>query len=362
MFNNSSLYCLQVHYLWFQIDLFMLYRLIVVKLLCLNVTFFAFAQNVEEFQSFSVIKDSSERKLSVNFETTSFLKNNEYNNNFSKGFTGIGTFVKPTIEYYFTNSTKVNLGGYFLKYSGLNSFSDITPIITIQQKLNDQFELVFGSLHGALNHNIKEPLYRFDRYYQNYIEYGVQVLHNSKYIQSDLWLNWEEFIFQNDPFQEEFEAGSVTEFKFSNNRWMINLPLQLLMVHKGGQIDTSPNPAISIFNGVTGAEIGISLDKERSIAVEPLFYIYQGLDLPQTGVNSQLFDGGNAFALNIKYEGKSFNTALGYWNANQFIAPKGEYLYMSISENNPTFSQVNRELITGKINFIKMISESGSVN
>lgn len=336
----------------------MIIKHLVVFFLCLIVSIFALAQNVEEFQSYSALKDSSERKLSFNFEMTSFVKNNEYDNSFTKGFTGIGTFVKPTIQYYFTNSTKVNLGGYFLKYSGVKSFSEVTPIISVQQKINKQFELIIGTLYGALNHKIKEPLYRFDHYYQNNIENGLQLLHKSKHIQSDLWLNWKRFIFQNDPFQEELEGGSVTDFKFSKKKWIFNFPLQLLMAHKGGQIDSSPNLAISIFNGVTGIEIGRKLNKERSVVLEPLFYVYQGLDLPLTGVNSRLFDSGNAFSLKIKYKGKSVNASLGYWNANKFIAPKGEYLYMSVSENNPTFSQVNRALLTGKINFIKTISES----
>lgn len=316
------------------------------------------AQNTTEFNTKKSLCDSCERNISLQFETSSFVKNNEYNNSFTKGFTGIGTYLKPTVEYYFTNTTKVNLGGYFLKYSGLNSFSQITPIFSVQQKLNNQFEIVLGSLYGALNHNIKEPLYRFDRYYQNNVEYGLQVLHDSKNVTSDLWVNWEKYIFNNDPFQEEFEAGFVSEFVFSKNKVSFNIPLQLLMVHKGGQIDTSPNPAISIFNGTSGLDLGYKINENSRLSLESLLYIYQGLDLPQTGVNSQLFNSGSAYSINLKYKNKVFNSSIGYWNANRFIAPKGEYLFMSISENNPTFTQENRTLLTGKVNFVKTISES----
>lgn len=336
----------------------MLFKTLLFSLLIFSSVVVLNAQNTTEFNTKKSLCDSCERNISLQFESSAFVKNNEYNNNFTQGFTGIGTYLKPTVEYYLTNTTKVNLGGYFLKYSGLNSFSQITPIFSVQQKLNNQFEIVLGSLYGALNHNVKEPLYRFDRYYQNNVEYGLQVLHDSKNVTSDLWVNWEKYIFNNDPFQEEFEAGSVSEFVFSKNKVSFNIPLQLLMVHKGGQIDTSPNPAISIFNGTSGLDLGYKINENSRLSLESLLYIYQGLDLPQTGVNSQLFNSGSAYSINLKYKNKVFNSSIGYWNANRFIAPKGEYLFMSVSENNPTFTQENRTLLTGKVNFVKTISES----
>lgn len=329
-----------------------------IKLLIISVFFLGntYSQN---FNTKKLLCNDCENNLYLKIESTSFLKNNEYFNPYTKGFTGIGVFLKPAIEYYISQSTKVDLGAYLLKYSGVERFNKVIPLFSIQQKLGENIDLIFGNLHGTLSHQIEEPLFRFDRYYQYSVEYGVQVWYHSPTIESDLWINWEKYIFKNSPFQEEFTIGSVSNFRIlKKNRFSMYLPLQLFIFHKGGQIDSSPKGVSSIFNGVIGFSFRYQLNEFNTLGLESLFFKYKGLDLPSVGENSQLFDKGKAVYFKLKYIHKKHKFSLGYWKSNQFIAPKGEYLFLNISEYDNTFGKDNKELVTAKFSTEYSISKS----
>lgn len=314
--------------------------------------------NSQSFIENSSLSDSSTHQLSLNISATTFIKNNEYINQFVLGYTGIGFFTKPTFEYYLTPNTKVNAGVYLLKYSGINTFSQVIPVFSIQHRLTKNLDIILGNIYGTTNHKLKEPIFRQDRYYKNNVEYGLQLLWKSKYITSDLWVNWERYIFDNDPFQEELFAGSASCFKlYSNSNFEFNIPLQLVIAHKGGQIDSSSNRISSLANMVTGLEIDYKIAEKQKISFESLLFSYRGISFPETGINSQLFKNGNAIYLKLKYQNSFMNAMVGYWKANQFIAPRGEYLFHSVSEFKNDYSKKNRSLVTSKIVFTKKISK-----
>ena len=320
----------------------------------------SFAQN---FKTNNFLCDSCEREISLRIESSSFIKNNEYFNKLSKGFTGLGFFLKPSFEYYFAKNTKATAGVYLLKYSGVDQFTQVIPLFSIQHKLTKNLELILGSLYGALNHQLEEPLYRFDRYYQDNIEYGMQFLYHTSKIESDLWLNWEKFIFTNSPYQEELVFGNTSNFiAYQSQKLRVELPIQFLISHKGGQIDSSPNPVASIANGMSGIKINYQINAERNLSIETLFFLYNGWNLPESGVNSQPYKDGTAAYFKVHYNNNNFHSILGYWSSNKFISPRGESLFLSVSDWDENFAQEKRKLITAKIEwghpitkFIKVI-------
>lgn len=302
--------------------------------------------------------DSCSKNLNFRFESSSFFKNNEYESHFATSFTGIGLMLKPSMEYYFGSNTKLNLGAFGLKYSGLNGFSELIPIYQIHHKLINGFELVLGSLNGNLNHDLAEPLYRFDRYYLNNVEYGIQLLHKSKYMDSDLWLNWEQFIFERDPYQEEFTIGNHSKIMLLNrNKIEINADFQLLIYHRGGEIDSYVGPSFYIFNSGYGCDFSF---KKRSInyTFRPRYLIYGSQGLPDSGENYKPYKNGRGFLCSGDLDHKYFYIESGYWNGNQFISSSGEYLYMSMSESDPSFYQAERQLIYNKFRLKRHIGNN----
>ena len=314
------------------------------------------AQNI--FLTRELLCDSCNKHLNLRFESSSFFKNNEYEGHFATGFTGIGVMFKPTLEYYFNKNTKLNFGAFGLKYSGLDGLSQFVPIYQIQHKVMNGFELVFGSIYGNLNHDLAEPLYRFDRYYLNNVEYGVQMLNHSKFLDSDLWLNWEQFIFEGDPFQEEFTLGNHTKIKFLNRkRLKIKGDCQLLIYHKGGEIDTYMGPAFYLFNGAYGLDFQFKT-KFINYAIRPKFLTYHGEGFPENGKNSNPYKNGNGLLFSGDLEHKYFYIETGYWNGNKFVSPNGESLYLSVSESNSDFHQDNRQLYYTKFRLKRHMSRN----
>ena len=175
-----------------------------------------YSQDNSIFLTYNEVKDTNEYKLFFDFKSTSFLKNNEYFE-IIRGWTGIGFMLKPQLTYQPTKTTKIEAGYFLEKFSGRSSFYKPLPLFRIKQKLSKSLEVVMGHLYGNLNHKLAEPMFQFDRYYSDNVEYGIQFLFNNKYFESDLWINWEKFIFYNDPFKEEFILGNVSSFKYRIN-------------------------------------------------------------------------------------------------------------------------------------------------
>lgn len=330
--------------------------------IAINITiailFFTGITKAQHFQTKELLCDTCEGDLNLLVESSSFTKNNEYLSPFAQGITGIGVQVKPTLEYYLNKNTKANIGAYALKYSGVNNLSQVTPIFSIHHKICKGAEVVFGNIYGNLNHELEEPLYRFDRYYTNNIEYGFQFLHQSKYIETDLWVDWDKFIFEGDPFQEEFTAGNHTKLKvYNSDKFEFTADIQALLSHKGGEIDTYEGPAIYIFNGAYGFDVRYKTEK-FSFGLSPKALWYRGLRMPVSGNNFHHYKHGNGLLVKADVDHKYFNFKLGYWHGEKFIGSKGEYLYMSVSETNDKLKQDTRKIITAKLSVKRPISKN----
>lgn len=310
------------------------------------------------FNTISYLCDTCSNELSLSFESTSFQKNNEFESEFAQGLTGIGIQVQPSLEYYFNENTKGKLGVYALKFSGRDELSKVIPVFSIQHKICDGLELVFGNIYGNLNHELDEPLYRFDRYYRNNVEYGFQALHKSKYATVDLWVNWEQFIFEGDPFQEEFMVGNHTKFNILNWKGLsLQGDAQVLISHKGGEIDTYDGASIYIFNGGYGVNARYQF-KNLSVGITPRLYWYRGVRIPDVGNNSFKYKHGSAFYLRGDVEHKYFRFEAGIWKSEKFVSARGEALFMNISENDEKVFQKHRNIVTSKLALKRQISSN----
>lgn len=296
-----------------------------------------------------ILRDSNDKVLSFRFENTNFVKDNEYLSNLTNNATYIGFFAKPTLEYYLTNNTKINAGIFLLKYSGLNNFSQAIPIFSVQQRLNNHLDLVMGSLYGTTYHELDEPILGIDNYFNDNIEYGTQFLYHSTHFNSDLWINWEKFIFVGDPYRERFHVGWSSHFKYDINSLRIYVPIQFYTYHQGGTIASSSEPVYSIFNGASGIKLKYNFNKANSISFEPMVYLYNALSSPDSGRYALDITDGKAFYMNLKFSGKYIDASVGYWYAKDFVAPYGEYLFQSLSVKDPNYYQKYRKLIPLKI-------------
>lgn len=295
------------------------------------------------FSQKSFLKDTL--KLSFHLNNANFVWNNEYFNDIVKGYTLIGFFFTPTIEYRFTPHIKANGGVHLLKYSGKDKFSQIAPVYSVSYQKKD-FSLLFGTLKGTINHRLSEPILLQERYFTNHLESGIQALWNKPKFFLDIWLDWRNFIVQNDSKQEVLTAGiSAQAYVFKNENWELLLPISLLLEHRGGQIDTSSVAMKTAMNYSFG------LQATRHLPFKYLSKIritsqYIGFLDNSPSVNSLFKDGYGLLTKLSLYKGKSF-FSIAYWEAEKYLSLLGHPMYQSFSANGK--HKNNRKLFISKL-------------
>jgi len=321
-----------------------------------------FAQT-KTFRTYIPLQPEDTGKLFFHVESTAFLKNNEYFSPFAYGYTGIGIYFKPTLDYYFSSRLAINAGVYMLKYAGLDNLTQTIPIFTIRYKPAENIDIIMGNIYGTGNHRLAEPLFRYDLFYQHHIEYGIQFLWNSKHFKTDLWLNWRHFIQPGDTTQEKLTVGSNSSIILYDDRSIkVVVPVQLLINHIGGQLAPPPRPEITtLLNGYIGADVSFKLNENWSLGVSENIALYNGLAYPSEGPGYLPAKKGWGSYSKIVVSLKNWHLVTGYWHGDNFIAPLGETLFQSISEIDPHVYSRNRNLITGKIWYNKTIMKGAII-
>lgn len=121
--------------------------------------------------------------------------------------------------------------------------------------LSDHVNIVLGNIYGASNHNLIEPLYNPELNLTCDPEAGLQLLYDSKAFDLDVWVNWQSFIFREDVHQEAFTVGISSRLKYNDpaSRFHFYTPVQGLVQHRGGEIDTIFNNSVqTLMNGAIG--------------------------------------------------------------------------------------------------------------
>jgi hypothetical protein len=303
------------------------------------------------------ISPADSNRLFLRFRNATFINNKEFFNPWQPGYTLIGFWARPLLEYHPGPDTRLMAGAHLLKYSGLGRFDRTIPVFTFHHRFTEGFEMVFGTIYGALNHGLIEPLFTFERVFTHRNESGLQFLVNRQGFTADVWLNWEQFIFTGDPFQEEFTAGlSSRIFPWSQEgRLRVEVPLQLLTTHLGGQIDVSGERIQTLVNIATGIHADLH-------AGHPFFRIvgfrgYWAGFMDQSNEIRHHYKNGRGYYPNLYVDTRWFEWGLGYWWGNRFVAPRGEPVFQSVSQVDPGLATERRELLTSKIIFNRRLLE-----
>ncbi|MGF1583736.1 MAG: hypothetical protein ACFCUM_00315 [Bacteroidales bacterium] len=330
----------------------MVKELVIVVVLLLSFAHSALAQYDNSiYLDDTFISPADSQMLFLRFGNATFFDNKEFFNPYQPGYTLIGFFLRPVVEYYPGPNTKLTAGAHLLKYSGTERYSQTIPVFTFHHRFSEGLEMIAGSLYGNVNHNLIEPLFAFERVFTHHNESGLQFLINQDFLTADIWLNWEKFIFPGDPFQEEFTAGlsSVIYTGDRESRLQVDMPLQLLVMHRGGQIDASDERMQNQVNFATGIHMRWDFDHSVFQSLSFRGYLAGFRDLSST-LESH-FDKGWGVYPNVIVNTRWFEGGIGYWVGHRFVAPRGEPLFQSVSRVDPELAIDNRELLTSKLHF-----------
>lgn len=309
------------------------------------------AQDYNEiFKTEKYINPGDSNNLFFRIENTNFFKNNEYFGRNEEGFTDLGVMLKPEFVYHPSKNTRLEAGMHLLKFSGRNDFMQAYPVFSFQAGICKGLDILLGSLHSGYNHELIEPIYKPERHFEHNYENGIQIMTNLKRFKSDLWIDWEKFIFPGDTFKEEFTIGTSDKIILTNpeSDFIISVPFQGVASHKGGQITSDSSHMQSVVDGGGGLSLEYKCKTKwvNSYGINSYFLQYADVS-PTPGDDVRYVQGYGSYS-NVWINSVYFNLYAGYWHGKFFMAPRGEELFQSVSskEGSDARTPVNQIVFT----------------
>lgn len=303
--------------------------------------------NNTKLETFQHLDSTKSGQFTLQFESFSFLKNNEYFLKVADGYTLFGNQFSPKFTYQPAPHVRIEAGVYAWKDFGNAAFTVVQPIFTVKiQKDSSQF--LFGNLEGQLNHHLIEPMLNFERVILNRQENGLQYTRRKQKVFFDAWIDWQKMIYKGSDFQEEIFAGFSWNKKLINRpNFSFSIPWQMTFQHRGGQNTKDTAQVITNIN----TAIGIDAEWRFSGFLQKLKTQNYWVGYRQTANYHPYFPDGSGIYLNLTAETKLINLMVSYWNSSGYLSDAGGDLYQSVGR---TYSygnviEKNRNLLIFRI-------------
>ncbi|MEO9003102.1 MAG: hypothetical protein ABI288_00120, partial [Ginsengibacter sp.] len=291
----------------------------------------------------TIINPVDSQQLSFNLYNLNYINNTEWFGNIPLSGTLFGYQLIPEIQYQVSPRLIIKGGIYLQKEFGRTGYTTIAPTFQVKYKAKHS-SFIIGTLEGNLNHGFIEPIYDYKWLLKERLENGFQFLVDTKPYSQDFFINWRKAIHPGDYFKEEFDMGYVSKVNLINKeRFNLNIPVQLLYSHKGGQYDSLHTPLQSLTNFATGLSLTYNFNNKlfKKIVFDNYYVNYKDV----SGQKKQAFKEGNAFLSHLLLGFKNIGIDFRYWNGQGYIAPRGMALFQSVSEKYPGLVEKHRELL-----------------
>jgi len=301
------------------------------------------------------VYSSDTNKLFLEISNINYLKNNEYFGKVIEGYTLFGFNIAPKLTYSPNSKVKLSAGANLLSYYSREDETKVSILLSFQYKLLPKLDFILGNIYGTVNHKLIDPLFDYERYLYDNIENGIQFLWNGDRFTADLWLDWQQQIFYDDPFQEKFNVGLSSNYILvKNDNDQLSIPFQNLIRHEGGQINSNRSaPLKTIYNSAVGLSYLKTTHSKyiHNIRLSSYWVNYQDLSITK----QQMFIDGEGSYSTLELFNNSIDFLLGYWYGKQFVAPSGNPLFESYSRTNIFIEEPKRSIIMGKVSYHKDI-------
>lgn len=291
--------------------------------------------------------DDTASRFQWNLDAMAFFKDNEFRGEKTQGYTFPGFNVTPKLKWhpfgglgfeagvnmlYFWGSSQYPYGLYnpvAAQYSEKKTPFMLTPWLRIRWSFTPQLHMVLGSLYNNSNHDLPLPLYNDEWCYSARPESGLQLLFGHKYVSADLWINWQQYIFFNDPAQEQIQAGlSVRPYAVNDPKgWQISFPIHFVGKHCGGEITDRNRCIQTLLNGAAGLSVRRNFGGNLHYVAAECY----ALGYHQTADTIYPFDygWGRFSSLAACYRGVLIS--LSHWASSSFVPVMGSPHFGNVS-------------------------------
>lgn len=212
--------------------------------------------------------------LHVEIDALAFFKDNEYDGDVVKGYSLPGTRLQPRLTYTPISQVRLELGLHASLFHGANKYpayvfhdiatwkgnqyqrgAHVLPFFRATAQLPRRrgrpgtTVIALGDIYGGTAHGLLLPLYNPELLLTDDPEAGAQVIVSRPHWTSDVWLNWQSYIYELDTHQEAFTVGWTQRIGLPKG---LSLPLQLVIQHRGGEQDITDLGVQTIANGAVG--------------------------------------------------------------------------------------------------------------
>ena len=264
-----------------------------------------------------------------------FFYDREYSNLIADGYTLAGHRILAGMQFKIDSLWMLQAGVDLTKFWGAR-----TPIPTrfhwavVFHRGNHR--LIIGDLDNRRAHRMYRPLYdEASPLLPGRHETGLQYLYASEKHRVETWLDWHRFIFPRDTFRERLNFGiNASLLLRQQGTWEVRLPLQILLHHRGGQINlkgpylAGKNNIMSVLSGASGLDITYRNNPHTSYRLQLLAF---GTTMNTDNPEELGFRKGSAFRIQCDAYMSRWNAGLGYWYARRFSAPLGEAIFQTAS-------------------------------
>ena len=332
---------------------FQILNRIIIGLLLLN-CFQSFGQNdYPIFKYYEPFKPDSTGNFYLALDNVNFFKNNEYKGSVATGYTLTGAWIRPKVVYYPDAKLRMEFGGNVLKYNGRDEYYHLLPWFNVHYKPTEKISLILGNLNSDQNHNLPEFLADPEIFLTSKPEAGLQGKYKSDRFSADLWIDWQKFILNGDPFKERFAFGAVANWKiFENDNTSFSIPLAFYGLHRGGEIDTAPGLAESYISITPGLSFKKTITN-KTFKGWSLNTNFSQSTYPKDDLITDESKGWGFYA-NGNIDTRFGGLTLAYWHGHQFYTPQGSRLYQNLSSTGTTMIPDN-ELINLKYHYFHEI-------
>lgn len=323
---------------------------------------YSFGQKKELFYEDYKIDSNKTGILYFNLDNVNFFINNEFASEKTISYTLPGYRLTPKLSLALYDNILIEAGIIFLHYWGADKypmysymgipnwssnkyqyFFHFLPYFRAKASLKENLHIVFGNLYNNKNHNLIEPINNPEYRFCSDEEMGVQILYNSKYFEVDTWLDWQSFIFKNDKHQEMFSFGVATKTNILsiNDKLSFYIPLQFIIQHRGGGLDSVYDDNQSINNFAFGG--GLSYSPKNFI--DKVNLDFSCITSYQNSIESIPFKKGYGIYPKLSIEKQDFNLGLAYWFGKDFFSIYG-------SEHFFNYSTTTKDMVFDEISLI----------
>ena len=298
--------------------------------------------------------DSTQTKtLGIELEALAFFKDNEFDGNVQRGYSLPGVRLQPRLTYTPIDEIKLELGLHATIYSGANKypcyvFHDIAtwkgdqyqsgahllPFFRATARFKS-ITLAVGDIYGGATHGFVEPMYNPELILTDDPEMGFQMIVDTKRWHSDLWMNWQSYIFKESSHQEAFTVGwtqniNVWKRTKEDRTHSLDIPIQLVIQHRGGEQDNTKMGVQTIANGALG--IGYEYKAPGNRIVTGVQAEVMALYCLQQSGNLWPFKNGPALWVKASVDFiRDLRVTAGFFSAKNFCSLYGSQYFGTLS-------------------------------